>query len=177
MADEPWGDTFGRIFWNGVAPLSDNGGTNIVGTGIKAGQEVIYSKIIRKFMRADNKSWMGLIIFSLLTAAFDDGLGAWYGDHMASADQGFTDVLKEVPRPLLSCLLINYIMATSYMGFHNPVRSFGFKELLIQLAAKDVAEGGNAILANNMDNAKGTIAGLNNLQGRQGAASRLKSST
>ena len=171
---EPWGDTFGRIFWNGVAPLADAGGSQIVGTGLKAGQEVIYSKIIRKFMKADNKSWMGLIMFSLLTAGFDEGLGAWYGEHTASADQGFTDVLKEIPRPILSCLLINYIMATSYLGFHNPMRSFGFKELLIQLAAKDVAEGGLAILANNMDNAKATIAGFNNLTGRQNASSRLK---
>jgi hypothetical protein len=171
---EPWGDTFGRIFWNGTAPLSDVGGGNIVGTGIKAGQEVIYSKVIRKFMKADNRSWMGLIIFSLLTAAFDDGLGAWYGEHMPSRDQGFGDVLKEIPRPVLSCIAVNYIMATSYLGLHNPLKSFGFRELLIQLAAKDVAEGGLAILAQNMDNAKEKIAFVNDLQSRQNAASRLR---
>ena len=171
---EPWGDVFGRIFWNGLAPISDAGGGNIVGTGVKAAQEVVYSKIIRKFMKSDNRSWMGLIIFSLMTSAFDDGLGAWYGAHPASRDQGFGDVLKEIPRPILSCILINYIMATSYMGFHNPMKSFGFKELLIQLAAKDVAEGGLAILAQNMDNAKARIAGLNDLRDRQRDASRVK---
>ena len=112
-----------------------------MGTGIKAGQEVIYSKIIRKIMRADNKSWMHLVIFSLLTAAFDDGLGAWYGEHKHPQDQGFKDVAMEFPRPLLSCLAINYIMASSYMGLHNPMRSFGLKDLLIALAAKDAAEG------------------------------------
>jgi len=84
-------------------------------------------------------------------------------------------VLKEFPRPILSCILINWIMATSYQGFHNPWRTFGFKELLIQLAAKDIAEGGNAILAQNMDAARDKIQGLNNLSGRQNAASRLKS--
>jgi hypothetical protein len=66
-------------------------------------------------------------------------------------------------------------MATSYLGFHNPMKSFGFKELLIQLAAKDVAEGGLAILAQNMDNAKEKIGLLNNLRERQKEASRLKS--
>lgn len=176
-AQEPVGDTFKRIFWNGVAPLADNGGANIVGTGIKAGQEVIYSKVIRKFMKSDNRSWMSLVIFSLLTSAFDEGMGAFLGEHKASADQGFTDVLKEFPRPVLSCIAVNWIMATSYMGFHNPMRTFGFKELLIQLAAKDIAEGGNAILAQKMDNAKDKIALLNNLSGRQYASSRLKAKT
>jgi hypothetical protein len=65
-------------------------------------------------------------------------------------------------------------MATSYLGLHNPLKSFGFRELLIQLAAKDVAEGGLAILAQNMDNAKEKIAFVNDLQSRQNAASRLR---
>ena len=95
-AQEPVGDTFKRIFWNGVAPLADNGGANIVGTGIKAGQEVIYSKVIRKFMRADNRSWMSLVVFSLLTSAFDEGLGAFMPDHVGSMDQKPT-CLKSSP--------------------------------------------------------------------------------
>jgi len=169
---EPWADTFGRIFWNGLSPIS---GKTFMGTGMKAGQEVIFSKIIRKVMKADNRSWIGLIIFSLLTAGFDDGLGAWYGEHKPSKDQGFGDVLKEIPRPIVSCILINYIMATSYMGFHNPLKSFGFRELLIQLAAKDVAEGGMAVLGQNVDAAKENVAGLNMLQALQNRASRLKS--
>ena len=171
---EKWGDMLQRIFWNATAPLTDESGGKIIGVGIKAGQEVVYSKIIRKFMKADNKSWMALAIFSLLTSAFDDGLGAWYGEHKAASEQDLTDVAKEFPRPVLSCIAINYIMASAALGFHNPMRSFGFKELLIQLAAKDLAEGGNAVIAQNMDEGLKKINSLNHLQNKQRLASRLK---
>ena len=172
---EEWSVTLKRIFFNGTAPLTDDDGGAIVGTGIKAGQEVIYSKIIRKVMKADNKSWTNLALFSILTAAFDEGLGAWYGEHKTPDQQGFGDVAKEFPRPVLSCLAINYIMNTAGgMGFHNPMRSFGFRELLIQLAAKDIAEGGNAVLAQNMESAAEKIATFVALQKKQYEVSRLK---
>ena len=113
---EPWSDTIGRVVWNVTAPVTDDGGGIIKGTGIKAGQEVIYSKIIRKILKADNKSWMHLVLFSLVTAAFDEGLGAWWGDHKFPDDQG---VLKEFPRPVLSCLAVNYVFASTSLGIHN----------------------------------------------------------
>ena len=125
-------------------------------------------------MKRDNKSWMHLAVFSLLTTAFDEGLGAWYGEHKPSKEQKIKDVLKEFPRPLLSCIAINWIMATSALGFHNPMRSFSFRDLLYQLAAKDLAEGGNAILAQNMKNSEKHIGRWNELQAKQRAASRLK---
>jgi len=106
------------------------------------------------------------VIFSLLTSAFDEGLGAWYGEHKPSKDQKATDVLKEFPRPLLSCVAINWIMATAGLGFHNPMRSFSFRDLLYQLAAKDLAEGGNAILSQNMKNSEEHIARWNELQAK-----------
>ena len=55
---EKWSDKMKRVFKNGVAPFMDDGGHRIGGTMIKAGQEVIYSKIIRKVMKRDQKSWM-----------------------------------------------------------------------------------------------------------------------
>ena len=171
---EPWGDMLTRIFFNGTNPLTDDGGGKIVGVAIKAGQEVVYSKMIRKFMKADNKSWTHLAVFSLLTAAFDDGLGAWYGDHKSAREQGFEDVFKEFPRPVLSCIAINYIMNSVALGFHNPMRSFGFRELLIQLAAKDIAEGGNAVLAQNSEDGALKIDALNELDAKQRESSRLK---
>ena len=76
-----------------------------------------------------------LVVFSLLTSAFDDGLGAWYSskkDFKASADMKMSDVIKEFPRPVLSCLAINWIMATANQGFHNPMKSFSFRELFGQ---------------------------------------------
>ena len=108
---EEWGAMMKRIFFNATAPLTDQEGGVVIGTGM--GQEVIYSKIIRKVMKADNKSWINLVVFSLLTAAFDEGLGAWYGEHKTPAEQGFGDVAKEFPRPILSCLAINYIMSAA----------------------------------------------------------------
>ena len=170
---ESWGDLGKRVVWNSTAPYTSEGGKAIVPTVIKAGQEVIYSKIMRKFLKADNKSWMGLTMFSLLTAVFDEGLGAWYGEHARPQDQKISDVAMEFPRPILSCLAINYIMHTSWMGIHNPMKSFGFKELLIQLAAKDLAEGGNAIMAQNFEGASEQLAKERGLKLRQFRYSRL----
>ena len=170
---ESWGDLGKRVVWNSTAPYTSEGGNAIVPTVIKAGQEVIYSKIMRKFLKADNKSWMGLTMFSLLTAVFDEGLGAWYGEHARPQDQKISDVAMEFPRPILSCLAINYIMHTSWMGIHNPMKSFGFKELLIQLAAKDLAEGGNAIMAQNFEGASEQLAKERGLKLRQFRYSRL----
>lgn len=170
---ESWGSMGKRVVWNSVSNYTSEGGKAIVPTVIKAGQEVIYSKIMRKFLKADNKSWLGLTMFSLLTACFDEGLGAWYGEHKRAQDQGVGDVAMEFPRPILSCLLINYIMHVSWLGIHNPMKSFGFKELLIQLAAKDIAEGGNAVMAQNFDGASEQLAKGRGLQLRQYAYSRL----
>ena len=174
---EKFSDKMKRVFKNGLNPVLDDGGHKIGGVLIKAGQEVIYSKIIRKVMKRDTRSWMHLVVFSLLTSAFDDGLGAWYSskkDFKGSADMKMSDVIKEFPRPVLSCLAINWIMATANQGFHNPMRSFSFRELLIALAAKDIATGGNMILAKNMENSKKHIERFNQLQEKQRAASRLK---
>ena len=174
---EKFSDKMKRVFKNGLNPVLDDGGHKIGGVLIKAGQEVIYSKIIRKVMKRDTRSWMHLVVFSLLTSAFDDGLGAWYSskkDFKPSADMKMSDVIKEFPRPLLSCLAINWIMATANQGFHNPMKSFSFRELLIALAAKDVATGGNMILAKNMENSKKHIERFNQLQEKQRNASRLK---
>ena len=65
-------------------------------------------------------------------------------------------------------------MSAADQGFHNPMRSFGFRELLIQLAAKDIAEGGNAVLAQNMESAATKIVAWTALQKKQYEASRLK---
>ena len=88
-----------RIF-NATAPLTDQEGGVVVGTGIKAGQEVIYSKIIRKVMKADNKSWINLVVFSLLTAAFDEGLGGAQNSGRAASEtsQRSSQTDSELPR-------------------------------------------------------------------------------
>ncbi len=54
------------------------------------------------------------------------------------------------------------------------MKSFSFRELLIALAAKDIATGGNMILAKNMENSKKHIERFNQLQEKQRDASRLK---
>ena len=54
------------------------------------------------------------------------------------------------------------------------MRSFGFRELLIQLAAKDIAEGGNALIVQNFEGGKDKVEAYQELQARQRDASRLK---
>ena len=169
-------ETGKQIFWNSIHPVADQGGSIIPGTGIKAGQEVIYSKVIRKMMGFDRKSWMELVMFSLVTAVTDEGMGSWYGVHKTSKQVGFMDVLKEAIRPLLSVLSVNYIFNVSYQGFHNPMRTFSFMDFLISLAAKDMALGGNAILAQNVTSAADFIGRYENARERAQIASRFQRS-
>ena len=167
-------DQVKQIGWNSVAPAADQSGAVIPGTLIKAGQEVIYSKIIRKMMGYDRKSWMELVMFSLVTATTDEGMGSWYGVHKSAKESGFLDVLKEAVRPILSVVLVNYIFNVSYQGFHNPMKSFFFKDFLIALAAKDLSVGGNAILAQNVEMAAKKIAQYENMRDRQQVAARFQ---
>ena len=166
-----------RVFKNALNPILDDGGHKLGGVAIKAGQEGIYSKIIRKVMKRDTRSWMNLVVFSLLTSAFDDGLGAWYSskkDFIKSEDQKISDVLKEFPRPRLSCLAIRWIMETAKIGFHNPMRTFSFRELLIAQAAKDMAGAGNMILRTRRSTSHGGTSSRSSSGLRPGSSANLR---
>ena len=164
-------ETATNTLWNSIAGVADDG--VLAGTGITVGQEVIFSKIIRKMMRRDNKSWFELIMFSLMTAQTDGGLGAWLSKRKLAAEAGFTDVLMDAIRSVLSCIACNYVLRVSERGIHNPMRSFGFVDLLIMLASKDLAYGGKAVLAQNTDAFREPIANSDALFDRQTLLSRL----
>lgn len=163
-----------EIGWNSVAPVADSNGSVIPGTLIKSGQEVIYSKILRKMAGHDRKSWMELVMFSLVTSATDPGFGSWYGKYTPAKSMGFMDVLKEAVRPFLSVAFVEYMFQVSYQGFHNPMRTFYLKDFLIALAAKDLSEGGNALLAQNVTQAESKIAVWEQFRGRQQIAGRFQ---
>lgn len=164
-----------QTFWNTTAPLTD--GTAVLpGTGIRAAQEVGFEKVIRKFMRADRLSWMELVLFSLVTQSTDAGAGAWYGQYKDSSTAGFMDVLKEFVRPLGSVILINYVFDVFKNGLRNPMKSFSFKDLLIRLSAKNLAEGGQAVMKQNIQATRQAIHAFEDLRDRQQLAARFRSS-
>jgi len=104
-------------------------------------------------MRSDRISWMEVILFSLATQVTDAGAGAWYGPYAASDAAGFMDVLKEFVRPLGSVILI-FVFDIFKSGIRNPMKSFSFNELLIRLSAKNLAEGGQSVLAQTVSAAR-----------------------
>jgi len=160
--------------WNNLAPLSDQSGGVAPGTAIRTGQEVVYEKVIRKFMKTDRISWMEVILFSLATQVTDAGAGAWYGKYTASDVAGFMDVLKEFVRPLGSVILINYVFDLFKNGFRNPMKSFSFKELLIRLSAKNLAEGGQVVLSKNVSAVRKYIKKYEALRDRQQLSARFR---
>ena len=162
-------------FWNSTAPITDSTAV-LPGTGIRAAQEVAYEKVIRKFMRADKLSWMELILFSLVTQSTDAGAGAWYGQYKDSSTAGFMDVLKEFIRPVGSVILINYVFDIFKNGLRNPMRSFSFKDLLIRLSAKNLAEGGQTVMKQNIQATRSYIGAFEDLRNRQQLAARFRSS-
>ena len=159
--------------WNSVAGLADK--DIIPDTLVTVGQETVFSKIIRKMLKRDNKSWMELAVFSLLTRQTDGGLGAWYGYRKNANEAGFSDVLMDAIRPVLSCVFCNYVLRVGEMGFHNPVKTFGFMDLLIMLASKDLAYGGRAILSQNSDTMAKYVLSGDEQFARQTMVSRLLS--
>ena len=159
------------VLWNSVAAVADDG--IITPTLITVGQETIYSKIIRAVTGRAKKGWMELLMFSLLTSQTDAGLGAWYGERVPERDAGASDVMKEAIRPVLSCLFCNYVLNIAERGFHNPLKSFGFVDLLIQLASKDLAYGGKAVLAQSSESMAEFMAKASAQFQRQTLLSRL----
>ena len=77
--------------------------------------------------------------------------------------------------PTRSVILVNYILKIASLGMHNPIKSFGFKELLVQLAAKELAFVGNGVLSKNIEAFKKQIRKFEALQRRQHLAARWKS--
>ena len=167
-------DFANQQLWNNLAPLADQSGSVAPGTGIRTAQEVVYEKVIRKFMRSDRISWMEVILFSLATQVTDAGAGAWYGKYTSSDAAGFMDILKEFVRPLGSVILVNYVFDIFKSGLRNPMKSFSFKELLIRLSAKNVAEGGQAILSQNVSAVREYIKKYENLRDRQQLSARFR---
>ena len=160
--------------WNSVAPVADQSGAVAPGTGIRTAQEVAYEKIVRKFMRHDKISWMEVILFSLATQVTDAGAGAWLGKYTPSASIDFMGVVKEFVRPVGSVIAINYIFDIFKNGLRNPLKSFSLKELLIRLSAKNLAEGGQAVLAQNVTAAAGYIKKYEDLRNRQQLSARFR---
>ena len=85
-------------------------------------------------------------------------------------------VLKEAVRPIVSVLAVNYIFNVSYIGFHNPMRSFSFMDFIIALAAKDLAVGGTALIKQKGPKMLAEkVDSLDDLQRRQHLAARFAS--
>ena len=161
------------MLWNVVAPIAQNG--VLADTGATVLQETVYSKIIRKMIGRDKKGWVELFVFSLMTQTTDGGLGAWYGQRKGAvdSDNGFMNVAQEIVRPLLSCVVCNYILRVGSEGLHNPMKSFGFVDLLIQLGSKDLTYGMNTFLSANSETMRGVFAAGDALFDRQTIYSRL----
>ena len=119
-------------------------------------------------MKFDRKSWMELVMFSLVTSTTDIGAGAWYGKPPSYKDMGFMEVIKEAVRPIVSVLAVNYIFNVSYIGFHNPMRSFSFMDFIIALGTALIKQKGPKMLAEKVDS-------LDDLQRRQHLAARFAS--
>ena len=102
-------------------------------------------------------------------------MGAWYGEPLPYKEMGIMDVLQEVVRPIVSVLAVEYIFNVSYVGFHNPMKSFSFMNFLIALAAKDLAVGGTALIAQKgPDAAANKIGALETMEAKMRVAARFR---
>ena len=126
-----------NVLKNAVAPLDWRREGQLVGTAAYVFTEVAVSYIVRNVLRMEKKSILELASIHGLSIPLMGGAGAPFGTITGiagTADYGtaFKDGAKGIP----AVLLAQWVVATSYKGFHFPW--FNMKDLLITAGSKTI---------------------------------------
>ena len=165
-------DDYTNIFSNAILPYNPQRMSLLMGSAQYVAIEVIVSKIVRKFMKAD-RSWADLVCVHALSLPLMGGAAGFAEpdkDYTAEWSDQFTAGAKGIP----AVIAAEWILRTFYAGFHAPW--FNMKDLLITAGAKTISRPiASGIYKNLPDNMADSLALVNELINRQNAASSLKS--
>ena len=123
-----------NIFKNAILPLDFRKGKVVQGTLVYVAAEVLVSKVLRRIMKADNKTVMELAAVHTISLGIMGGTSAVFSmeDGYGSAD--FSKKIKGGAMGIPALFVAQYIYNTFGKGFHMPFWSM--KDALIMAAAK-----------------------------------------
>ena len=123
-----------NVFKNAILPLDFRKGKVVQGTLVYVTAEVLVSKILRKIMKADNKSFMELAAVHTISLGIMGGTTAVFSMEDGYGAEDFTKKIKGGAMGIPALFIAQYIYNTFGKGFHMPFWSM--KDALIMAAAK-----------------------------------------
>ena len=136
-------DEWSNVAMNLVLPVDFRRTKLILGTLEYIAAEVVVSKIVRKFMKADNKGWAELAYIHALSMPFMGGAAGFFDQnnkYEGTDDEGkditFATQLMDGAKGIPAVLLAQYILESFSKGFHKPW--FALKDLFITAGAKAI---------------------------------------
>jgi hypothetical protein len=128
-------DSAGNVFSNIILPVDPRKSKVLVGTAQYVALEVLVSKLARRFIKSENKSFTELIFIHTLSLPFMGGAVGFVAPNSDFKDSPaygelFTDGAKGIP----AVLLAQWVLNTFAKGLHFPW--FNMRELMIVAGAK-----------------------------------------
>ena len=123
-----------NIFKNAILPLDFRKGKVVQGTIVYVAAEVLVAKVLRKIMKADNKSIMELAAVHTVSLGIMGGTSAMFKKKEGWGTEKFSAKIKEGAMGIPAVFLAQYIYNTFGKGFHMPFWSM--KDALIMAASK-----------------------------------------
>ena len=143
MGDEPQNasDDYQNIVTNIILPYDPRRTKLLLGSLSYVAWEVLVSKMVRKTLRADNKSWTHLGAVHALSLPFMGGAAGFFdpnqgyeGKDDKGVDITFGTKLMDGAKGIPAVLLAEYILESFTRGFHAP--ALNLKDMLITGGAK-----------------------------------------
>ena len=123
-----------NIFKNAILPLDFRKGKVVQGTILYVATEVLVAKILRRIMKAENKSIMELAAVHTISLGFMGGTTAIFKKEEGWGSKNISDQVKAGAMGIPAVFIAQYVYNTFGKGFHLPFWSM--KDALIMAAAK-----------------------------------------
>ena len=123
-----------NIFKNAILPLDFRKGKVVQGTLVYVAAEVLVSKVLRRIMKADNKTVMELAAVHTISLGIMGGTSAVFSMEDGYGSEDFSKKIKGGAMGIPALFVAQYIYNTFGKGFHMPFWSM--KDALIMAAAK-----------------------------------------
>ena len=123
-----------NIFKNAILPLDFRKGKVVQGTLVYVAAEVLVSKVLRRIMKADNKTIMELAAVHTISLGIMGGTSAVFSMEDGYGAKDFAKKVKGGAMGIPALFVAQYIYNTFGKGFHMPFWSM--KDALIMAAAK-----------------------------------------
>ena len=122
-----------NVVWNTVEPVNFQNEGQVQGTISHIVAEVLFSKLLRRILKMEQRGFLELGVLHLLSQPFLGGV--FFGEDPKNIDSTkFTEALFDGAKQTPAVLIAGVIVSTGQKGFGLP--SFTIRDILITLAGK-----------------------------------------